>query len=113
MFYCKVIAAALVSSLLFASYASAQRGPSFNCRTDRGRAEQAICGDDGLRQMDLAMASLYFAIQSDNAGRKYRRLQKEQVEWLKDRNECGSNARCLRRIYRDRIRELADALDVE
>jgi uncharacterized protein len=113
MRYWKILVAILVSTVLFSSLSSAQLGPSFDCKTDRGKAEQAICGNDELRQMDLAMANLYFTIQADNTRRKYRKLKKDQVEWLKERNDCGANVRCLRRAYRERIGELTEALDTD
>jgi uncharacterized protein len=111
MRYFKLSAAILIGFTFLPLHAGAQNGPSFDCKADRGRTEQAICGDYELRQMDLTMANLYFSIQADNTGRRYRRLKRDQGTWLRERNECGSNVRCLRREYRDRIRELEAALE--
>lgn len=107
MRYCRIAIAGLVGTLSALSQASAQ---SFDCKVDRGRTEQAICGDAQLREMDQRMANLYFSIQADNTGRRHRRLKHDQGEWLKERNDCGANVRCLRRAYAERIRELEDAL---
>src|SRR5689334_2321214 len=110
MRYCRKAVIGLLSTILVPSQVSAQGGPSFDCKTDRGRTEQAICANSDLRQMDLTMAKLYFSVQADNTRRRYRRLKRDQVEWLAERNACGANVRCLRRAYADRIKELEDAL---
>ena len=76
---------------------------SFDCRTNTGAAEHTICANDDLRDSDNEMARLYFSIANDSTGRYYKRLRNGQREWLQDRDDCGANARCLRRLYNDRI----------
>src|SRR3990172_13025605 len=92
------------------AYAVAQ---SFDCRTNRGAAEQTICAYDDLRDLDNEMARLYFSIANDSTGRYYSRLRNGQREWLQNRDDCGANARCLRRLYNDRIEEFREILGGE
>ena len=97
-------------ALFVAGSAAAAAGPSFDCHTDRSPTEQAICGDPELGDLDSEMARLYFQIANDSSGRYYRRLKRDQRDWLKDRDDCGAHVGCLRAVYRDRIRELRDVL---
>jgi len=79
--------------------------PSFDCHTNLGLSEQTICANADLAHLDTDMSQLYFSIANDTTGRYYRRLKRDQRQWLRDRDDCGANVRCLRIIYRARIQE--------
>jgi uncharacterized protein len=89
-------------------YAQGAKGPSYDCKTNRGKAEQTICNNAYLSQLDLAMAALYYCIVSDQSRRQYKSLKDDQRDFLRDRDSCGDSVRCLRKAYRDRIEELKD-----
>lgn len=89
---------------------AAQADPSFDCHTNWGVAEQTICANPDIASLDTQMSDLYFSISNDSTGRYYRRLKRDQRAWLRDRDDCGANVRCLRMIYRARIQELSDIL---
>jgi uncharacterized protein len=89
-------------------YAQRAQGPSFDCRTNLGAAEQTICNNTYLRQLDLAMAALYYCVVSDQSRRQYSALKNDQRDWLRERDGCGNSVRCLARAYRERIDELKD-----
>jgi uncharacterized protein len=79
---------------------------SFDCRTARHADEYAICDNEELAALDVRMSNLYFAIINRLGGLDRARLHAEQVDWLSERRECGSNVRCLRTKYFQRIEQL-------
>jgi uncharacterized protein len=94
-----VLALALIAPL-------AAHAQSFDCRTARHADEYAICDNEELAQLDVRMSNLYFAIVNRLGGLARAQLHADQVEWLSERRECGSNARCLRTKYLQRIQQL-------
>lgn len=96
--------------ILFTAGSAAAAGPSFDCRTNHSPTEQAICGDPELGDLDSEMAQLYVQLANDSRGRFHERLQAEQRDWLKDRDDCGAHVGCLRAVYRDRVQVLRDLL---
>jgi uncharacterized protein len=68
---------------------------SFDCRSARHADEYAICDNEELAALDVRLGGLARA-----------QLHSEQVEWLSERRECGSNVRCLRTKYFQRIEQL-------
>ena len=79
---------------------------SFDCRTARHADEYAICDNEELAALDVRMSNLYFAILNRLDGLARAQVHSEQVEWLGERRECGSNVRCLRNKYVQRIEQL-------
>jgi uncharacterized protein len=92
----KILAAGTILAVLTLGSISAA-AQSFNCRYARLPAEVAICQDPGLRAMDRQVAKMYFEW---GGGQVYQR------DWLRNRNRCGYNSACLRKIYESRIWEL-------
>jgi uncharacterized protein len=89
-------------ALLFALAAFAPlavHAQSFDCRSARHADEYAICENEELAALDVRMSNLYFAILNRLGGLARAQLHAEQVEWLGERRECGSNVRCLRTKY--------------
>jgi uncharacterized protein len=79
---------------------------SFDCRSARHADEYAICDNEDLAELDVRMSNLYFAILNRLGGLARAQLHAGQVEWLGERRECGSNVRCLRTKYLQRIEQL-------
>jgi len=78
-------------------------GPSFDCSKVTDATARTICSNDELSQLDRQMAALYFArAQSpdDTTARD------EQRTWLHDRDQCGADVICLRKVYAARIQQL-------
>jgi uncharacterized protein len=89
--------------------ADVNRGPSFNCLTDRGEVEQVICHSARLSALDRTLAALYLrkfeALSSDARTA----LRDDQRAWLAARNGCRQAAdqeRCVARAYAIRIAAL-------
>ncbi len=81
---------------LGASGAAAQ---SFDCAKARLATELAICDSARLSRLDREMASLYFAL--PYVVRE--EIKGSQRRWLRRRNACGYDQRCIARSYRRRI----------
>lgn len=78
------------------SGASAQ---SFDCDDARLDAEFAICDSSRLSCLDEDMSALYYDL--PNAVRE--EIKGSQLRWLRRRNACGYDRRCIARAYRRRI----------
>jgi len=89
-----------VSVIAGAPAVSAQ---SFDCDKARIATEFAVCDSPRLSRLDERMASLYFGlphyIRED--------IESEQLRWLRRRNACGYDRRCIARAYRRRIDTLS------
>jgi uncharacterized protein len=108
-----VIVMLIVSALLAILAVLPQRAfaASFDCHHDTGQVERTICNNDELSAMDDEMAYLYFKI-SNNLGRHgARELLDQQRHWLDQWNECGTNAECVRILYKGRLKAFHDVLD--
>jgi len=98
---------------LFALILSPQ--PSAAAAIDCDRAftadELTICQRNGLMRLDRELASLFDdAMNAAHADLKYM-LREGQASWLRARNRCARDRRCIRRHYRARIRELSGFLN--
>ncbi len=80
--------------------------PSFDCAKARAPSEVAICKSAGLAEMDLRMTKAYGELRGRVRGRKRRSLRKSQKRWLRKRNACGDNLKCLESAYLERIAAL-------
>ncbi|KOR30768.1 hypothetical protein TI05_13450 [Achromatium sp. WMS3] len=77
---------------------------SFNCRYARKAAEVAICQSSYLSNLDDQLSSAYYSLP------RYvrKKVRRSQRRWLRNRNRCGSNRRCIGRAYRSRINQLSN-----
>ena len=79
---------------------------SFNCRYAKLAAEIAICQDGRLSRLDERMASKYYRLQNRLPYSYWRQIKISQRGWLRSRNRCGYNFRCIENAYYARIRYL-------
>jgi uncharacterized protein YecT (DUF1311 family) len=87
------------------SYVDADRGPSFDCRYARSRAEDMVCADPGLAQADRALERSYERAVA--FGVPQRMLRDEQDDWLAIRESAAHySRRAVADVYRQRILEL-------
>ncbi|HEX9320569.1 MAG TPA: hypothetical protein VF913_00415 [Xanthobacteraceae bacterium] len=88
-----------------------QQGPSFDCKTDRGLVEQAICGDAELAARDLVLDDLFLKERDRLSGQARADLLEAQRIWVGKRNQCRDPgmAACITQSYDARIRELRAA----
>jgi uncharacterized protein len=96
----------VISFLFFLLTPSVLPAQSFDCREARRADEVAICEDPDLAELDMQMSRIYFSLLNRSNRLDRDQLRREQMEWLGDRQDCGDDVDCLRRIYRERINEL-------
>ena len=76
---------------------------SFDCSKARLPAELAICQDSELSRLDEEMVRAYTEALKKGGSQG---LKASQRAWLKERNACGSNTLCLKRLYQARTSEI-------
>ena len=103
--------AAVILSLMVASTAFAQSGPSFDCAKADNTIDRAICNDPELAKADREMVAAYTALVGKLRGAAKDEAIKDQVRWIGDRNRAclsvnDGTARCLRDRYARRTSNL-------
>lgn len=83
---------------------------SFDCRKAENEVEKMICADAKLSKLDEELAEVYQLALDTDYKDKPGVLRKEQLAWLKDRNQC-KNALCVEALVRTRIIMLKLDLD--
>ncbi|AFL76103.1 lysozyme inhibitor LprI family protein [Thiocystis violascens] len=99
------LAAALISPLANAAH------PSFDCAKATHEAEQLICKDAELAELDQRLAELYATLMKHTPASQQGALKTEQRGWVKGRNDCWKSddqRGCIKAEYRSRIKELKD-----
>ncbi len=108
-----LIAAAALASIVFSPIGPAHAA-SFSCMEyeNLNRTEQRICRSRSLGRYDERLDSWYrrALIRARYFGQT-RSLRSEQRAWLRERNSCGGWYWCIRRKYRQRIRELKNYVE--
>lgn len=83
-------------------------GPSFDCAKAGNFAENAICNDPVLGELDGALSQNYKnMLGADIGDGATEDLRSTQKEWIKKRNSCADHA-CLINTYRARLDEICD-----
>lgn len=87
-----------VGSISFGGNAGLPFSPSFDCSKAKLPAEQLVCMDWDLSKLDFRVAELW---QHTGA-----RDNQKQASWLKDRNACKYDVKCISSSYQRRVKEL-------
>jgi uncharacterized protein YecT (DUF1311 family) len=103
----RCLAAATIAAIALFAGAPDLRAASFDCNRAATGVETAICEDRGLSNLDEQMAQNYRALLNRTSGATESRIRSEQKNWLRQRNACGGDERCLDREYRGRIQNIA------
>lgn len=78
----------------------------FDCKRAASPSERAICADPALRQLDAELGDAYAQVLA--AAPDLRDSQRSgQREWLRERDQCGADARCLAAAYERRLASFA------
>lgn len=81
--------------------------PGFDCATHLLPAEVAVCSDGGLAKLDGDLNATYSRVaQGLNADRR-KVLLSEQRSWLRTRDTCATDAKCLTVQYQARLQQLS------
>lgn len=80
---------------------------SFDCAKAGNLTEQTICANENLATDDEVLGSLYRSIRESGLVNKAS-LQVDQRAWVRERNKCGSNVRCIAMQYEIREGAMCD-----
>ena len=81
------------------------RLPSW-CGRASTATERAICRTPSLARLDVRMSELFAAERNRRSGYSRDLLVEDQRNWLRTRDKCGGEVRCMERLYARRIEEL-------
>lgn len=108
-----IVAAAAIAALLYTAFGSRQVEhtwrPSFDCRLAQFKAEFIICDNEGLSQLDNALAATYRLVRDSMTGADQKRLDNEEAVWVAERNTC-STVNCIKQKDDERISALKAAM---
>jgi uncharacterized protein len=97
---------ALICLVLFPSSLIAQPGqPSFDCKKASSPTEKAICANDAISRLDLQLHRTWKMLLDNFSldAAQTAQVRSDQKAWLVHRNDCGADALCIAKLYRDRI----------
>ena len=96
--------------LLLLSSSRVGQAASFDCNKATTETEIAICSDPELSALDDRLSGIYFRGRqvTENVSGSDLEIQKDQINWLNNRNQCGLETDCLVNAYQTRIKELSE-----
>ncbi len=91
--------------------ASAKPDASFDCAKATSSTEQAICSSLQLASFDQSVALAYQQLrdQARQVGDSLKALATSQRAWIRQRNACGADAKCILKSLKERLDRLASA----
>ncbi|MFC3533955.1 hypothetical protein ACFOLG_17455 [Vogesella facilis] len=106
----RLVAWSAFLTLLLTLIGGGAYGATINCERIINQTDATICGQSKLLVLDIQLGRVYqqrLLHVPQLAGQ----LQRLQLYWLKQRDRCQSNVRCIERQYRRQLRVLADQPD--
>ena len=100
------VALALCVALAVASGATHAAAPSFDCTKAVRDAERTICENPSLARIDAQSSTLYRRLMDAVHVELRKNLQRNQLDFLRQRNDCRANVPCLESSYLFRSVEL-------
>ena len=77
--------------------------PSFNCARAASPAEQAICHDAALAELDRSLTTTFARARATGNAAD---LVEQQRAWIRQRDACGANVACLHQTMAERLASL-------
>lgn len=100
----------LIGGLVLAA-PTAAAAASFDCRKAASQTELTVCANMDLNDRDVRMAQLYDIVRRLVPMGTRSAVMDRQAVWLRERNRCAGDRKCLSRAYDRRIRELNKVLE--
>ncbi len=97
---CTILSTLIISNINADNY----QATSLSCDEVKNDTEQAICDDEYLIALDMAMIPLYMKAQQ-KVGKK---IEQEQNQWIKKRNQCKKDFDCIVETYKNRLIRLSE-----
>ncbi|MBB3539448.1 hypothetical protein [Rhizobium sp. BK399] len=96
-----------IAALALLTLPCAAQAASFDCNAKELKPdEKAICENRALNDADVKMVTTFDLLSGLMAMGSRGTLQDEQTAWLTKRQECGSNAACIKAAYDERLKQL-------
>ena len=80
--------------------------PSFDCSAATRVVEKLICTSDRLIESDLQLAATYAGIRSRASESRQLEIERDQLEFLRHRDQRCTDIDCIDRLTRERVFEL-------
>lgn len=88
---------------------------SFNCSKAVSITEKAICSSIALAAYDLSVSTSYKStlrfLQDEGDTQAIATIKSSQKEWLHQRNDCGSDTKCLEKLMRERLEVIQTSIE--
>lgn len=107
----KIRPLALLIALASTLPAAAADYAPLHCAKAATAAEKTICASYGLGQAEARMATLYQWTTSFVAMGQRGNIQDQQAAFIKKREGCGADTKCIRSAYNTRIEQLEAVMD--
>ncbi len=102
--------AALVFGVTMGAGAHPAAAASFDCeRQELAADEKVICDTRSLNDADVKMVTTFDILTSLLPMGNRGTLQEEQLAWLKKRQDCNADAKCIAGAYSERMKQLEEA----
>ncbi len=102
----RCLAAALFAAIVLAAATPPASAASFDCGRAFTALEKAVCQDPRLGDLDARMARNYITLLNRISDSSATAIRADQKTWLKKRDACGDDTRCINREYRARIKKI-------
>jgi uncharacterized protein YecT (DUF1311 family) len=90
-----------------AEQTSAAVAPAYACQDSKSAAELVICQNQDLAILDIRLNATYAGVQSRMTEAELKALREQQRAWVRERDKCGANAACIRKLYQARLQQLS------
>ena len=89
-------------------YALVVQAASYDCAEATTAAEITVCEYGDLNRLDEELSDSYRSLIGRVNSRQAAQLRRDQRSWLKARNSCRRDVRCLRARYQERLAHLRE-----
>lgn len=104
-----IIFSVAIFTTLFSSHSV--KAATFTCSPKSTLTEKTICYNSDLGDMDYALKEIYRRALSTLPPSEAVTLKRDQFRWIRGRNNCGSDTRCISNAYTKRYDYIKELLD--
>lgn len=104
------MSALLVLLVLLSADAAASEQASFDCRKAASVSEKTICADAALSRLDFQLGRMWRTLLDDfSESAQKPQMKADQKAWIARREKCGDDAKCMGKLYQERLSTLNGA----
>jgi uncharacterized protein len=103
-----VCTAAIALFLSISLEAAPPEQPSFDCRKAASSSEKTICANAELSRLDSQLGRIWKTLLDDFSDSAQKpQMKADQKAWIARRGNCGDDANCIGKLYRERLSTLS------